>query len=85
MIKIDLDKYPKQEEFEVYYPNGELIVKSDDILLLHYIRTQIKENDIKGCYIIFKNEKITIDREGNLSHYPKGFDEVISDIFLKLV
>ena len=50
------------------------------------IRAQIKEKNESGYYIMFNNEKIMIDRMGNLSHYPDGFfGEIETELLLKLV
>ena len=82
---IDINKFPGHPYFEVYYPDNVLIYKGDNILMMHWIRTQIKEYGIYGCYIKYNNETITIDHMGNLSHYPEGFDNLITDIFMRLV
>lgn len=82
---INMNEYPEHGPFKVFYGDGKLIYSGNEILKLHWIRTKIKKFGLVGCYIVFNDEKITIDRFGNLSHYPDGFDEVISDIFLELV
>lgn len=82
---IDISQYPGHPYFEMYYPDNVLIYKGDNILMMHWIRTQIKRYSIYGCYIKYNDEIITIDHLGNLSHYPEGFDNLITDIFMKLV
>lgn len=82
---IDINKYPGHPYFEVYYPDHTLIYNGTDILMFHWIRTQIKKYEIYGCYVEYKGETITIDHQGNLSHYPDGFDDLIQNIFMKLI
>lgn len=82
---INMNEFPEHEPFKVFYGDGKLIYSGNDILKMHWIRMQIKKNQIVGCYIEFKDEKISIDHFGNLSHYPDGFDEIITDIFMELV
>lgn len=82
---INLDEYKGHPKFEVYYPDGKLIYSGNDILKFHWIRTQIKKYGIYRCYVKYNDDIISIDKYGNLDHYPDGFDELISDIFLQLV
>lgn len=82
---IDINEYPGHPYFEVYYPDHTMIYNGTDILMFHWIRTQIKKHEIYGCYVKFKDDIITIDHQGNLSHYPDGFDDLISSIFMKLI
>ena len=82
---IDINEYPGHPYFEVYYPDRTLIYNGTDILMFHWIRTQIKKYEIYGCYVEYKGKTITIDHLGNLSDYPDGFDELIQNIFMELI
>ena len=82
---IDINEYPGHPYFEVYYPDHTLIYNGTDILMFHWIRTQIKKYEIYGCYVEYTGKTITIDHLGNLSDYPDGFDDLIQNIFMKLI
>jgi len=82
---IDISNCPKNPPAKFFEPDGTLITETDDEKLFYYIRACIKEGQLSGYYIEFNGERVSIDRNGNLSHYPDGMFEVITDLALKLV
>ena len=56
MINFDLENCPKDDEVEVYYPDGTLLVRTDNDILFLYIRSKIKENNAAGFYVCMGEE-----------------------------
>lgn len=56
MIDFDLENCPKDEEVEVYYPDGTLLVRTDNDILFLYICSKIKENKVDGFYACMAKE-----------------------------
>lgn len=73
---IDMTQCPIEEEVSIYYPDGKLIVRTNNELEFNYVRLQIAINSIEGCYLYFKNEKFEILPYGTIEHWPLGlFDK----------
>lgn len=49
------------------------------------LRVQIKENQISGYYTMFNNWQIFIDKNGELSDWPKGFFDTYTDLLMQLI
>lgn len=82
---IDISKCPKNPPAKFFEPDGTLIAETDDERIFYYIRGCIRKEQLTGYYIEFNGERVGIDRNGELSHYPKGMFEVITDLLLELV
>lgn len=82
-FRIDISKCPKNHPAKIFYADGTLIVETADELMFNYVRAEIKEHQIKGCYIEYKGQKIRIDREGNIEDYPDDefFEANTSQLF----
>ena len=69
---------------EVYTPNNELIGVVNEYEFLD-IRVQIKKAQVFGYYIIFKGEKVRIDRNGELESYPIGLLDTMTNYYMDLL
>lgn len=49
------------------------------------LRVQIKEQEVKGYFLKFKNECIRIDHKGTLEKYPDGMYETVTDYLMRLI
>ena len=85
MEKIDISKCPKDKPAKIFYPDGELIVETDNPIVFEWIRLQIKEQQLSGCYIEFEDYRLTIDRNGTLSDYPEGLFDTYQKILIQLI
>ena len=56
MIDFDLENCPKDEEVEVYYPDGTLLIRTNNDILFLYICSKIKENKADGFYACMAKE-----------------------------
>lgn len=82
----NIDTYlPKEEFVSIYNPKDKLIASTNDKILFDYIRFQIEEKQLSGYYLLFKGDKIRIDKNGTLECYPKGLFDKLFGIQLKLV
>ena len=69
----------------LYSPKGVKVgtIYNSDALVS--VRAQIKEQQAEGYYLKYNDDVINIDKNGNLSKYPKGFFESFGDNMAKLV
>lgn len=64
----------KDRPVELYSPKNELIGTIDNVLSFDDVRLQIKEKELSGYYVIFKGEKIGINKNGRVDGiWPIGF------------
>lgn len=82
---IDLTTCPRNDEVEVYYPNGRLLCKTSDELLFDHIRGEIKEHMYEGFYVIHKGKKIEISKYGDPYEYPDGFFDAFGKALMRLL
>lgn len=52
---------------------------------LNDIRIQIKNEKATGFYVIFEDHKILINERGALSHWPKGFNDLLDDQLIQII
>lgn len=80
---IDLEKCPKNHPAKIFYEDGTLIVETADETTFNYVRAEIKEYQIRGCYIEYKGQKIRVDRNGTPEEYPDDefFEANTSQLF----
>lgn len=83
--KIDMRLCPVNDWVDFYYPDGTLICRTNNDIEFLYIRTRIKEMGSVGFYLIFRNEKIEIDKNGNPKDYPDEMFTNFTDLIMKLV
>ena len=69
---IDMSKCPVDEYVSVYYPDGTLIVETNNELEFNYVRLQITLYNIEGCYVYFRNKKYEITSYGTIPGCPEG-------------
>lgn len=69
---------------DIYTPNDELLGTVNEYEFLD-IRVQIKKAQIFGYYLIFKNKKVRIDRNGELEEYPLGLLDTMSGFYCELI
>ena len=72
--------------FEAYLisPEGTNLGLITNIISLDNVRSQIKEEQATGYKVLYDNEYIKIDRNGNLEEWPNEFC-YYTDILLKLI
>jgi len=68
MIKIN--KMPEQT-VEIFAPDGKSIGFANEHEF-NDIKLQILKQDVEGYYIVFNGEKINIETDGQLEHWPPG-------------
>lgn len=83
--KIDMRLCPVNDWVDFYYPDGTLICRTNNDIEFLYIRTRIKEMGSVGFYLIFRNEKIEIDKNGNPKDYPDEMFTNFTNLIMKLV
>ena len=83
--RIDMSKCPVEEYLDMYYPDGTLIVHTNSYLTYNYVRAEIKEKQLKGCYIMFKGQKIRLDRNGTEEYFPDGMMDKVTEQLFRLV
>lgn len=83
--RIDMSKCPVEEYIDMYYPDGTLIVHTNSDLTYNYVRTEIKEKQPKGCYIVFKGEKIRLDRNNTEEHFPDSMMDKVTEQLFRLI
>lgn len=69
----------------LYDPNNKLLGNIDNLLTFSDVRAQIKEQGLSGYYIIYKNQTIGIDRNGELEDWPIGLFDTYTDILFRLI
>ena len=69
---------------DIYNPDGELIGAVNEYEFLD-IRVQIKKEQIFGYYLIFKGQKVKIDKNGELEEYPIGLLDTMSGYYCELI
>jgi len=72
---IDKINCPVNEYVEIYDNENNLIIRTNSDLEFNWVRAEIKEKNLKGCYLIFRGEKIEINENGDLVEYPHGLFE----------
>lgn len=74
------------EEFvDIYSPDNELIATTNNPLSFHDFLAQIKEKQLKGYYLMFKDNKIPVGINGSLKEYPDGLFDKNTEILFRLV
>lgn len=69
---------------EVYNPENGLLITMNEYELLD-LRVQIKKEKAQGYYIKFNGEIILINRNGDLSEYPEGLLDTMTNYLLQLI
>ena len=82
---IDMSKCPVDEYASVYYPDGTLIVRTNNEVEFNYARLQIVLNNLEGCYVYFKNERYEINPYGVIPNWPKGLFDSNEQIAIQIV
>lgn len=87
MDKIDfkLDQTPKNIPVEVYYPDGTLLVITDNALELDYIRNIICDNKAEGYYLMFKGQRHEILPNGRVDNWPYGMFDTYQYLLARLL
>lgn len=68
----------------VYDPDDNLLGALNEYEFLD-LRVQIKINSVSGYYCKFNDDIIKIGSNGELSHYPIGFFDAVTDMLLRLL
>lgn len=69
----------------LFGPDDMFVGNIDTNLQLLDIRIQIKEAEISGYYIIWKGQRLDIDKTGNIDNWPVGFFDVLDTLLNKLI
>lgn len=80
MIKIKCIR----EEPCFLFTRGILLGKIESYLSLNDIRLQIVEKKLEGYYIVFRGEKIHINKSGSLEKWPKGLFDTLDKQLMQL-
>lgn len=70
---------------ELYDPADNLLGTIDSELVLNDIRIQIQKEGTKGYYIVWDDEKLRIDKYGNLDNWPEGFFDTVEKQYMTLL
>ena len=73
---IDINKCPMNDYVNIYDNEDNLICHTNDDLQFNWVRAEIKEKKLKGCYLIYKDQKIEISEHGDPYEYPHGLFEL---------
>jgi predicted ATPase len=80
-------------EIERYTPEVVLFYKSNGALIdllyneheFNKLRNKLVENELTDqCYFMWKDIKITIDKEGNMSSFPRNLYDIVQQDMAKL-
>lgn len=82
---IDMKKCPCEKYVDIFYPDGTLIVHTNNRLVYDWVRLQIKEKQLIGCYLMFQGQRISLDRNGTEGDYPEGLMDEGTKVLLQLV
>lgn len=82
---INIDKCPMNEYVNIYDNEDNLICHTNDDLQFNWVRAEIKEKKLKGCYLIFRDQKIEISEYGDPYDYPHGLFEFNADQLFRLL
>lgn len=76
---IDINNCPQNEYVKLFDNENKLICETNSDLEFDWVRARIKELGLKGCYLIFRGERIEINEYGCPLDYPTGmFDNHIN-------
>lgn len=78
-------KEVEDDTAELFGPGDTLIGTIDTNLQLLDIRVQIKEQKLSGYYIIWRNNRLDIDKYGSVSNWPVGFFDTLDNLLNKLI
>ena len=81
---IDINKCPMNEYVNIYDNEDNLICHTNDDLQFNWVRAEIKEKKLKGCYLIFHDQKIEISEYGDPYEYPRGMFELNTDQLMRM-
>lgn len=82
---IDINKCPINEFVDIYDNENNLICHTNSDLQYNWVRAEIKEKKLKGCYIMFRGERIDISEHGDPYTYPNGFFEFNANQLCRLI
>ena len=98
MINFDLDKTKLEDPYvDVYYPNGKLLVRTNNEKLFLSICVQIKQNNAEGFYVAMtddvkdsydtgkKYKTYTINKNGRVIQTPTNFFKTYSKLLRELI
>ncbi len=70
--------------FLLYAPDSTFLGRINEYELLD-ARVKIKREQVFGYYLIFKSEKVKIDKNGELEKYPLGVLDTMSGLYSQLL
>lgn len=82
---VNIDKCPMNEYVNIYDNEDNLICHTNDDLQFNWVRAEIKEKKLKGCYLIFRDQKIEISEHGDPYEYPHGMFEFNVDQLCRMI
>lgn len=82
--KIDMSQCPVAKPVKIFEPDGSMLTETNDYVTYLWIRTQIKEKQLRGYYIEFEGMKISIDPRGTEQYFPEGMMDLPTNLLLEL-
>lgn len=82
--KINMSQCPVAKYVKIFEPDGNLLTETNDYVTYLWIRTQIKEKQLRGYYIEFEGMKISIDPRGTEQYFPEGMMDLPTSLLLEL-
>ena len=74
MIELKKDLLDNYTKVDFYNPNGDYIGSTNNELVFNEFRVQIKKAQASGYYMMYKGNKIPIDRNGTPKEFPEPFE-----------
>ena len=71
---IDINKCPMNDYVNIYDNENNLICHTNSDLEFNWVRAEIKEKKLKGCYLIYKDQKIEMQINLNNYNYENFFN-----------
>ena len=66
----------ENEYCQIYKPNGELLIETNNDLIFNDILIQIRGKLLEGYYVMFKGHRLDITPKGHIKNRPIGFFDI---------
>ena len=84
MIRLRTDLFDEFPTVIFYDADGNCLGETNNPIIIDDFRSQIKEQQAEGYYMVYENEKIPIDKNGTPYEFPDVCN-MYSDILVKLI
>jgi predicted ATPase len=72
------------QKVDLYSPAGELIATLNNDIEVNHIQVQIAKENVSGYYLMWKDIKISINKQGELDKWPAGMYDHMLKLFAEL-